>query len=258
MTTKSMPLRQTHKEAERKLRLLANPERARVSKSFFKTGKGEYGDGDRFLGATVPAMRHLAREFYDLPLSEIEALLKSPWHECRFLAVVLLVKQFEKAKTEKERKTIVDFYLRMTSRINNWDLVDVSTPQILGGWLLDKPRTILTKLNKSPSVWERRMSILATFAFIRKGQFDDAFRLIEALLSDRHDLIQKASGWMLREIGKRNDVALKRFLDAHLARMPRTTLRYAIERFPEIERKGYLLAGEGKRRKRKDSGALVI
>jgi len=221
------------------LRTLADPERKRVSQTFFKTGKGQYAEGDVFLGVTVPNMRKLIRSFTDTPLSELVQLLKSPIHEERFCALVLMVHQFERGD-ETLREQIYMTYLKNTCWINNWDLVDVSAPQIIGGFLLNKKRRILDELADSSKLWERRIAIVATLAFIRAGETEWTVRISEKLLKDKEDLIHKASGWMLREMGKRNEAALRGFIGEFGSRMPRTMLRYAIEKFSERERKMFL------------------
>jgi 3-methyladenine DNA glycosylase AlkD len=225
--------------ARRHLRELADPEAARVAGWFFKTGPGEYGEGDRFLGIRAAPMRAAARRFAALPLGQIDRLLASPWHEDRSLALLVLGGRFQRAEPA-ERGEIVRFYLAHTDRINNWDLVDLSAPHLLGEWLLDRPRGVLTRLAGSRNLWERRIAVLATLAFIRRGQFDDTLRLARRLSEDPHDLMHKAVGWMLREVGKRDLAVLRGFLDAHGPRLPRTALRYAIERLRPAERRRYL------------------
>jgi 3-methyladenine DNA glycosylase AlkD len=237
-----MPNAQT---AQQRLRSLGCPEHAPILARFFKTGPGEYGEGDRFIGAKVPVIRKVAKEFQDLPLPEIEALLHSGIHEERLLALVILVSQFGK-RDGKARKCIYDLYLANTQNINNWDLVDLSAPQIVGGHLEKRSRKPLFRLAKSSSLWERRISILATHWFIRQGSFDDTLTIAEMLLGDRHDLIHKAVGWMLREVGKRDVAALETFLDTHCRAMPRTMLRYALERFPAKKRAAYMKCGEAR------------
>lgn len=224
------------------LRKLKNPEKAKVLSGFFKTGKGEYGEGDKFLGVVVPLQRKIVKEYFQsLTLSEAEKLLASPFHEERLTALLILVKKFEKGN-EKEQKAIFYLYIKNSKRINNWDLVDLSTPNIVGNFLLDRDRKILYKLILSKNLWERRIAILATFAFIKNGEYKDAFQICEKILEDREDLIHKASGWMLREVGKRcGEEIEEKFLKKHYKNMPRTMLRYAIERFPEKKRKNYLL-----------------
>jgi 3-methyladenine DNA glycosylase AlkD len=225
----------------RRLKAGANPARARLLLRFFKTGPGEYGEGDRFLGLTLPQVREIAREFHTLPLAEIEALLESPWHEARCVAGVILTRQYASADARRQAE-IHRAYLRRTNRINNWDLVDLTAPAIVGTHLLNRSRVVLRRLARSKSLWERRIAIVATLAFIRENQFAETFEIAERLLDDRHDLIHKAVGWMLREVGKRDEPALRRFLDRHAATMPRTALRYAIERLSLTSRKRYLAA----------------
>ena len=218
----------------------ADPARAKSSAWFFKTGEGQYGAGDIFLGLTVPVQRKIALRYRTLSLPAIQQLLDSKFHEHRLVALEILVAQFEAAAAGKEETAIYRFYLSNTARINNWDLVDASAPYIVGEYLLNRPRAILRKLAKSRNLWERRIAIVATFAFIRAAQTDDTFAIAEILLADSHDLIQKAVGWALREAGKREPTQLRAFLITHYDRVPRTTLRYAIERFPEVERKRFL------------------
>ncbi len=206
---------------------------------FFKTGEGQYAYGDVLLGLSVPAQCQLARKYAELPIKEIETLLKSKYHEYRLTALMILVLQFAKAN-EIEKEKIANFYLNNTERINNWDLVDSSADKILGAYYFEKDKEPLYHLAKSSSIWERRMAIIATFYFIKKNQYDEALKISELLLSDKHDLIHKAVGWMLREIGKRNLPLEQQFLDKHYKQMSRTTLRYAIERFPEKQRREYL------------------
>jgi len=221
------------------LRACANARDAKVLQWFFKTGPGEYGEGDVFIGVRVPTLRKLVREFAAADESVVQELLASPTHEERLLALLILVDQFEKG-ADKDRARIHRFYLEHTDRINNWDLVDSSAPGIVGAWLLNRSRTGLDRLARSPSLWERRIAIVATYAFIRRGQFDDTLRVVDRLLGDRHDLIHKAAGWMLREVGKRDTAVLEQFLAPHYRTMPRTMLRYAIERFPADRRQAYL------------------
>jgi 3-methyladenine DNA glycosylase AlkD len=221
------------------MRGLADPARARASQWFFKTGAGQYGEGDRFLGITAPVMRKLAREYEGLSLRGVASLLKSPWHEERLVALLILVRQYA-AADQAGRENIYQCYVGNRTRINNWDLVDCSAPQIVGAHLQARGRRFLRQLARSPSLWDRRIAVLATFHFIKDGDFDDALTIAGVLLVDREDLIHKAVGWMLREIGKRDRRVLERFLRANAAVMPRTTLRYAIERFPEALRRRYL------------------
>ena len=229
----------TARAIEKRFRALHNPERARVVQGFFKSKPGQHGAGDRFLGLSVPQVRQVGRELRDLPLAEIDALLASPWHEVRLLAVILLANRYAKAD-DQTRDAIYTLYLRRTDRINNWDLVDVSAAQIVGAHLLHRSRTPLQQLASSPRLWERRIAIIATHYFIVSGQFEDSLLLSERLLGDREDLIHKAVGWMLREVGKQSVSALTGFLDKHAGAMPRTALRYAIERLTPAQRQRYM------------------
>ncbi len=214
-------------------------ERAVNLSRFFKTGKGQYGEGDVFYGLTVPLTRSFVAKYKSLDFTEITKLLNSKVHEARFLALEILVEQFNKGD-EKTKKNVYNFYLKSTKRVNNWDLVDTSAPYIVGKYLHNKPYGVLTKLAKSKNLWEKRIAIVATAYLIGKDFYKPTLEISEILLKDEHDLIHKAVGWMLREVGKRDLSVLKRFLNAHLLVLPRTTLRYAIERFPEAERKRYL------------------
>jgi len=226
-------------QIKKDLAKLEDPERAKNSQWFFKTGKGQYGEGDVFLGITVPQQRKVAKKYMHLSLSDLQELLSSKIHEHRFTALVILISKYQKAE-EPSKKEIFDFYLENSENINNWDLVDLSAPKIVGKYLLDKERSILYKLAKSDSLWERRISILSTFTFIDNNDFEDALNISEILLNDEHDLIHKAVGWALREIGKRDQNLEERFLVKHYLHMPRTMLRYAIEKFDEKKRKKYL------------------
>jgi 3-methyladenine DNA glycosylase AlkD len=218
---------------------LSDPDRAKTLSWFFKTGKGQYGEGDIFLGIPVPKQRKVAKKYVNLSLDDLQELLNTKIHEYRFTALVILVSKYRKAE-EMGKKEIFDFCLRNTKNINNWDLVDLSAPRIIGDYLLDKERSILYKLAKSNSLWERRLSILSTFAFIDDNDFEDALNISELLLNDEHDLIHKAVGWALREIGKRDQNIEERFLTKHYLHMPRTMLRYAIEKFDKNKRQNYL------------------
>ncbi len=225
-------------ELEQELNKHADKKQAELLQRFFKTGKGQYGEGDVFLGIKVPVQRKIAKKFYGLKLEEIQELLNSKIHERRLIALFVLIDKYKKAdKTEK--KEIFDFYIKNTKNINNWDLVDLSAPNIVGNWLLDKDRLILYKLVNG-GLWERRISIISTAAFIRNNQFEDSLKIAELLLEDNHDLIHKAVGWMLREVGKKDQQELENFLKKHYKQMPRTMLRYAIEKFKEEKRKRYL------------------
>lgn len=222
------------------LRTLSTKERAQVNAWFFKTGKGQYGEGDKFIGVTVPDARSVAKAYKDIPLADIETLLSSKIHEERFVALEILVMQFEKAMKErdtKEQKKIVDFYLAHTDRVNNWDLVDTSASYILGTYLYDRDKKILMKLAKSTLLWERRIAVVATHYFIRQGHFDETLALALQLRTDEHELMHKAVGWMLREVGKKDEKVLCNFLDEYAHTLPRTSLRYAIERL-SIGQKG--------------------
>jgi 3-methyladenine DNA glycosylase AlkD len=218
---------------------LADPKKAIILARFFKTGKGEYGEGDSFLGITVPEQRKIAKKYSLLPLKELQKLLSGKIHEYRLTALLILVIKYSKADI-KGREDIFNFYLNNARRINNWDLVDLSADKILGAHLLERDKSILFKMAISQNVWERRIAIMATFHFIKKNQFRDTLALAEILLHDRHDLIHKAVGWMLRETGKRDQETEERFLLKYYTEMPRTMLRYAIEKFDEKKRKFYL------------------
>jgi 3-methyladenine DNA glycosylase AlkD len=227
----------------KELKSQADAARATAAKRYFKTGKGEYGEGDRFIGLTVPQQRTIAKKCSSLELVEIQKLISSGTHECRFTAFVILVNRYKNAGKigdEKEKAKIVAFYLKNKEFINNWDLVDMSSSYILGNWLIDKDRPILYKLAKSKSLWDRRIAIISSGAFIVENDFKDTLRLAELLLNDEHDLIHKAVGWMLREIGKRSLPTLEGFLKIHAKNMPRTMLRYAIEKMSERKRQKYL------------------
>lgn len=226
--------------ARRQLRKYADKKKAKLLLRFFKTGPGEYGEGDIFIGVMVPLARKVLQEFQNLPLADVIQLLRSKIHEERFLALLILVQQFKKADTRNKEK-IYKAYLANTKFINNWDLVDLSAPQIVGGFLINNNRKVLYKLANSALLWDRRIAILATFAFIRLGDFDDAFAIAKLLLRDKEDLIHKACGWMLREAGKRDVHALEKFLRSNCKVMPRTMLRYAIEKFSFDKRKLFLI-----------------
>lgn len=230
-----------NKRVKKELQKLANPEKAKILSGFFKTGKGEYGEGDIFLGIAVPEQRRIAKRHSGMALNEIEELLSSKVHEHRLTSLLILIKKYKKSD-DKKKRIIFDFYLRNVKNINNWDLVDISAPNIVGDYLLTKPElaNILYRFAKSKNLWERRISILSVFAFIRANRFEDALKISELLLKDENDLVHKAVGWMLREIGKRNMNAEEKFLDKHYRVMPRTMLRYAIEKFEDRKKKFYL------------------
>jgi 3-methyladenine DNA glycosylase AlkD len=229
----------SYEEIKQHLLGLADEEIADHSQRFFKTAAGEYGFGDRFLGIRVPVIRQAVKRFEDTPLDVASRLLKSEYHEIRLFALLLLVAQFSKSH-ENKRKKIYDTYLANTRHINNWDLVDSSADKIVGSYLENRDRSVLHQLSLSDSLWERRIAIIATFHFIREGQFDDTLYITEQLLDDKEDLIHKAVGWMLREVGMRNKPVETTFLNKHYRSMPRTMLRYAIEKFSDEERQDYL------------------
>jgi 3-methyladenine DNA glycosylase AlkD len=220
---------------------LANPKQAAILSCFFKTGPGEYAEGDKFYGIKVPETRKLVKKnFQEISLEETGKLLQSSFHEERLGALLILVEKFRQGD-DKEKEKIYKLYLANTGQINNWDLVDLTAPQIVGAYLDNKPKDILFKLAGSKSLWERRIAILATFYFIKNGQPEYAFALADQLVDDKHDLIHKAVGWMLREAGKRcSEKLLEDYLKPRYKKMPRTMLRYAIERLPEAKRKNYL------------------
>ena len=226
-------------EISKRLQKMGDKEDARFLQRFFKTGPGQYGEGDIFLGIRVPAVRKLAKEYKDISFKELLLLLKSPYHEIRLFALISLVNTFVKSD-EWTQKKIYGLYLANTRYINNWDLVDLSAPNIVGAYLFTKSRKPLYQLTKSKSLWERRIAVLATFYFIKNNQFDDSLQIAEILLKDKEDLIRKATGWMLREIGKRDAEIAEAFLQKHCRIMPRTMLRYAIERLTPLKRHRYL------------------
>ncbi len=225
---------------------LANPAKAKLLSGFFKTGKGQYGEGDLFLGLTVPQQRSIAKQYLGISIDALMAFLKSPYHEFRLTALIILVYKYEDATCANNQwvqKQIYEFYLKNIFAANNWDLVDVTCPRIIGAYLYTQSRLarkLLYRLARSKNLWEKRIAIISTAYFISKGEFDDTFAIAEILLHDDHDLIHKAVGWMLREVGKRNQAVEEKFLQQYAKVMPRTMLRYAIERFDEKERKSYL------------------
>ena len=227
------------KEIKKKLKRIENKEKARKHQRFFKTGPGEYGEGDIFLGVTVPELRKLAKEYKTIGPNEINQLLQSPIHEERLLSLFLLIHRYSKGD-EPEKKRIYEFYLKNAKFINNWDLVDSSAGHIVGAFLFGKSKNPLYDLVKSKNLWKRRISIISTFYFIKHNQFGDTLQISKILLSDKEDLIHKAVGWMLREIGKRDMIIEENFLKTHYKNMPRTMLRYTIEKFPESKRQRYL------------------
>lgn len=227
-------------EIKKEVALYTNEEKGKFFQKFFKTGKGQYAEGDLFLGISVPTIRSIAKKYVDKSsIKEAESLLNSKFHEERLLSLIILVYKFEKAE-KKEKEEIFNFYIKNTSKINNWDLVDVSAANIVGRHILDKDVSIIYSLAKSKNLWEKRIAIVSTYAFIKSGELEHTFKISETLMNDKHDLIHKAVGWMLREAGKKNQKALENFLKKHYKSMPRTALRYAIERFPQERRKQYL------------------
>lgn len=229
--------KQKAKDLIKKLYLVRNKNQAKNLQRFFKTGPGQYGEGDFFLGISVPEQRKISKNFYDLALLEVRKLLKSRIHEHRLCGLIILIEKYKKSQKKEE---IINFYLKNIDRINNWDLVDISCPRILGDYLLNKDKKILYRLAASKNLWERRISIISTMQLIHHNQLKDAIKISEILLKDNHDLIHKAVGWTLREVGKRSLRDLEDFLKNHKNEMPRTALRYAIEKFPESKRKKYL------------------
>ena len=217
----------------------ANPEKAKILSGFFKTGKGEYGEGDVFLGIVVPEQRKIAGRYSELSLRDLKSLLSGRPHEHRLVALFILVLRYKKSDVAS-KKEIYDFYLKRIRHINNWDLVDLSAPNIIGDYLLTRDRSILYDLAGAEDLWQKRIAVMSTFTFIKNNQLEDTFRIAELLIQDRHDLIHKAVGWMLREVGKRDRNAEEDFLKKHYQVMPRTMLRYAIEKFNEEDRKFYL------------------
>ena len=213
------------------LQALLQDEKRKMLPRFFKTGKGEYGEGDVFLGVVVPNVRNVARKHKAESLNEVSQLLGSAWHEVRLCGLIIMVEQFKRAD-DTMRKAIFDLYLSLTDRINNWDLVDLSCPSIVGAYLLDKSRDILYQLAESTLLWDNRIAIVSTYTFIRNGQLEDTFALATRMMVHKHDLMHKAIGWMLREAGKRNEQRLYKYIMQHRNTMPRTMLRYAIEKFP--------------------------
>jgi 3-methyladenine DNA glycosylase AlkD len=224
---------------------LGDPKRAQGVARFFKSGKGEYGEGDYFLGIRVPAITKVAKNNINISLDDVGVLLKNKWHEIRVLAVKILALKFGSKKTsDNEKNQIYKFYLKNTKNINNWDLVDISCHYVVGSYLLNRKteaKSVLSKLAKSKNLWEKRIAIISTYAFIRNNDLELTYDIADMLLEDEHDLTHKAVGWMLREAGKRDEFKLKEYLTKNIAKIPRTSLRYAIERFPKSERKRFLL-----------------
>lgn len=231
------------KDLTKELSDQADSKKALLAQRFFKTADGQYGAGDVFLGINVPILRNIGKKYSGLSLSEIEVLLKNKIHEYRLIALLILIAQFKKADSQS-RKKIYKFYLKNYRGVNNWDLVDISAPNIVGDWLLTNPREIIYKLARSKNLWQKRIAIIATLTFIKHGDFVDTFKISQILLKDSHDLIHKAVGWMLREVGKRDEEKEKEFLDKHCKKMSRTMLRYAIEKFNKKDYQHYLLCSK--------------
>jgi len=229
------------KEFKKRIKEESNKQQAKSLKWFFKTGAGEYGEGDVFAGIKMPVQRKIAKEFKNLNYDDIKELLCSKIHEERMIGLLILQGKYEKGD-ENEKEKVFKFYIRNRKGIDNWDLVDITSPKIVGEYLLERDKKLLYKFAKSKNLWERRIAILSTFTFIRAGKFETTFKISNILLDDNHDLIHKAVGWMLREIGKKDLNAEEKFLKPRYKIMPRTMLRYAIEKFPEVKRKKYLLS----------------
>jgi len=227
-------------KASEEIRELANEEIAKHSLRFFKTDKGQYGFGDIFLGVRAPKIRSIAKKHIDISIADMKTLIQSKYHEERFLGLIILVNKYSKTKDKKNRNQLYKIYVSSFKHINNWDLVDVTCPHVTGKHLMDKDRTILYKWAKSEDLWTKRIAMVSTFYFIRKTDLEDTFKIAEILLQDEHDLIHKAVGWMLREAGKRDIKKEEVFLKKHYKTMPRTMLRYSIEKFPESKRQKYL------------------
>lgn len=222
---------------------LASPQRAEVSQRFFKTGKGQYGEGDLFIGVTVPQIRKVAKKFHEISLAENTKLVRSKWHELRLLGLIIWTNQYQKADPKKQ-KIIFQNFMKNKKWVNNWDLVDVTVPLIVGHYLFHtKNKKLIFQLVESKILWDRRIAVLSTFYFIRQNQFSEILALCEILLKDQEDLMHKACGWMLREVGKRNKTILVRFLNKNASQMPRTMLRYAIEKFPQVEKNRFMKRG---------------
>lgn len=226
-------------ELKKIIRANANKDYAKTAQWFFKTGKGEYGEGDKFIGIRVPVQRKIAKQFGELGLEDIQTLLNSKVHEERLISLLILVEKYDKAD-EKAKDKVYRFYKKNRKKINNWDLVDLSAPKIIGIHLLNRDKQILYKYAHSKNLWERRISIISTYSFIKNNNFNTTLEISDILLNDAHDLIHKAVGWMLREVGKRDLKTLEKFLKQRYNKMPRTMLRYSIEKFPEMKRKKYL------------------
>ncbi len=225
-----------------KLQDLSDPKTASVQLRFFKTGQGQYGEGDRFLGVTLPQTRRVVKEFFaHAEWTDLEKLYASSWHEARACAVLILVAKFEKAQSEGDRQEIFDFYIKHLPRANNWDLIDISAYKIIGAYLASKKeRNILFALARSKNLWEQRASIVSTMYLVKRGEYGATLALAEKFFTHEHDLMHKATGWLLREVGKKDERVLRDFLDKHAARMPRTMLRYSIEKLTPEQKKIYM------------------
>jgi 3-methyladenine DNA glycosylase AlkD len=233
----------TVKQIIKELEKYGSPQRAKHSLRFFKTGKGQYGHGDLFYGASVPEMRIIAKKYFYISLGDVQKLLKNKYHECRLVALLILVDKYERSKTDSEKRALYEMYLKNTKYINNWDLVDLSAHKIVGAYIYNHLKTetkTLFKLAHSKDLWEKRIAIISTAYFIRENDFDATLNISDVLINDKHDLIHKAVGWMLREVGKRNQDVEEKFLKKYHKHMPRTMLRYAIEKFTEKEKKFYM------------------
>lgn len=231
-----------YKELLLQVKKKSDKKRSLLSQRFFKTGKGEYGEGDKFLGLKVGECREIARKFIDMSIDNIQKLLDSPIHEVRLIALLILVERYKKAD-QKGKRGLASFYLKNSKKVNNWDLVDLSAHKILGDYFINKDKKVLYKLAKSKNIWERRISIISTAWFIKASKFSDTLKISDILINDKEDLIHKAVGWMLREVGKKDMGLLQKYLKTRYKKMPRTMLRYAIEKFPKNLYKKYL---EGK------------
>jgi len=227
-------------QIKKELQKLANPQKAKILQKFFKTGKGEYGEGDVFLGIPMSDLRQIAKQYQETDLKELEQILCSAIHEYRMVALLIASSQYKKETKKQKKKEIYKFFIKHSKQINNWDLVDVNVPGVVGDYLLDNDRAILYKFAQSKNLWQRRIAVLACYAFIRENDFKDILKISKILLNDEHDLIHKAVGWMLREVGKRDQAVLENFLQKHYQKMPRMMLRYSIEKFEEGKRKKYL------------------
>lgn len=232
-------MKEKTKKIKEELQIKSNPEKIKILSNFFKTGKGEYGEGDKFIGLNVPANREVAKRNKDVDMNVISELLESDIHEERLCALLILVEKYKKSDCEK-KKDIFEYYIKQTKNINNWDLVDLSAPKIVGEYLLEKDKSVLLAMSKSKSMWERRIAIVSTITFIKAGKYETTLEIAKILLNDKEDLIQKAVGWMLREAGKKEKKVLLDFLNEYHAKMPRTMLRYSLEKLEKEEKEYYM------------------